>query len=228
MSCEKYQKALTDLVAMDAKLDGDMRVHLEVCASCRSYLQEEQVLFASINSDLRSHMNAALPGALVQRLQARLAHEPAAKRRWAPVLAVAAVAATAIILVGIADVQYRLHETQTPAAAEQSNGGAATLAKEAPSFASDRRPGAPPAGRRRRPARRVALPIIAGLTNPSGPKVLVPPDQQLALAEYARTLRSRSLLARALPAVSAIEPIVMASNEIPELKVEPLPDLQSE
>jgi hypothetical protein len=228
MSCEKYQDALTDLVAMDAKLDGDMRVHLEVCASCRSYLQEEQVLFASINSDLRSNVNAPLPGALVQRLQARFAHEPAAKRRWAPVLAVAAVAATVITLVGIADVQYRLHDTQTPAAAEQISGGAAAVASSAPSVARDRRTGARNAGPRRRPARRVALPTSVGLTNQSEPEVLVPPDQQLVLAEYARTLQSRSLLVRALPPASALEPIVMASNEIPELKVEPLPDLQSE
>jgi|HubBroStandDraft_6_1064221.scaffolds.fasta_scaffold103209_3 predicted anti-sigma-YlaC factor YlaD len=228
MSCEKYQDALTDLVAMDAKPDSEMRAHLDACASCRSYMQQEQLLFASIDSDLRSNINAAAPGALVQRLQARLAQEPAARSGWLPVLAVAAIAAAAIILVGIAEVQYRLHDAHPAPAAEQINGGVATVARTAPSFASDRPVGAPNAGPRRRLARRVALPTTVELTNQSEPKVLVPPDQLLALAEYARTLQSPSLLARVLPAASAIEPIVMASNEIPELKVEPLPDLQSE
>ena len=64
MSCEKYQDALIDLVASGAEPVGVVRSHLEECASCRSYLEREHVLFATIECGVRQTTNAPLPASL--------------------------------------------------------------------------------------------------------------------------------------------------------------------
>ncbi len=64
MPCEKYQDALIDLAAGGAEVVGVVGEHLNVCASCRSYLEQEQILFASIDSGVRQiSTNATASGA---------------------------------------------------------------------------------------------------------------------------------------------------------------------
>lgn len=229
MPCEKYQDALTDLAAKSAEPAGDLRAHLEVCASCRSYIKLEQFLFASIDSTVRSNVNESLPGALVQRLHARIAQESAQTRNWSPILAATAVAVAATIVLGIVTVQYQFHRTRPQAGIRRNIAGAATVANADREFS---RPSSGPSGSSRgRSSPVVTLSRVAGSAKQSGPEVIVPSDQQVLLADYARTLQSRALDARvrpiSLPAASVIEPIVIAANDIPGLNVQPLPDLQS-
>jgi len=230
MPCEKYQDALTDLAARGAEVVGVVREHLNVCASCRSYLEQEQFLFASIDSAVRSSINEPLPAALVQRLHARVAQESALTRNWSPILAARAIAIAASIVFGIITVQYRFHQTRPQAGIRRTVAVAATVANTDSAFSA--RSAGPSASLRRASAPVVTLSRVVGSAKQSGLEVIVPPDQQDLLAEYARMLQSRALDARAhqisVPAASTIEPIVMAANAISELKVQPLPDLQSQ
>ena len=229
MPCEKYQDALTDLAAKGAEPAGDVRAHLGVCASCCSYLTLEQLLFASIDSAVRSNINEPLPAALVQRLHARVAQESTLTRNWSPILAAGAIAVAATIVLGIVSVQYRFHQAPPQAGIRGTIADAATVTNTDSVFGA---PSAEPsASSRGRSSPVVTLSRVVGSARQSRLEVIVPSDQQVLLAEYARMLQSRSLDARArpisLPAASAIEPIVMAANVISELKVQPLPDLQS-
>jgi hypothetical protein len=100
MSCEKYQDALTELAASGAEPVGDVRGHLSACAACRSYIDQEQLLFAAIDSGVQASTNAALPTLLLQRFEARIAQEAPVKRAASPRwwMYAAAVAAAAIVL----------------------------------------------------------------------------------------------------------------------------------
>jgi len=223
---------LIDLAAQGADSSGDLRSHLAACASCRSYVEQEQFLLASINTTVRAGVNAALPAALVQRLQARLAQESVPSHLWSPVLVTAAT--IAIVVLCSVVVQYRWHRAQTQAVGEPAQRGVATIAKGLPLSSDGERPGVLSAHQRRRTILTVPLRRASEVAHQDEPTVIVPPGQQLLLAEYARKLQnrtkqSRTLLARTRPGseASLIEPIEMASNEIPELKLEPLPDLQS-
>ena len=229
MPCEKYQDKLTDLAAKGAEPLGDVCTHLSVCASCRSYIKLEQLLFASIDSVVRSNINEPLPGALVQRLHARIAQESTLRRNWSPILAATSVAVAATIVLGIVTVQYRFHQTRPQTGVQRTIAVAATVANTDSAFSAP--PARPSASSRDRSSPVVTLSRVVGSAKQSGLEVIVPSDQQVLLAQYARMLQSRALDARvrrvSLPAASAIEPIVMAANVISELKVQPLPDLQS-
>jgi hypothetical protein len=229
MPCKKYQDALTNLATKGAEPAGDVRAHLSVCASCRSYLTLEQLLFASIDSVVRSNINEPLPGALVQRLHARIAQESTLRRNWSPILAATSVAVAATIVLGIVTIQYRFHQTRPQTGVRRTIAVAATVANTDSAFSAP--PARPSASSRDRSSPVVTLSRVVGSAKQSGLEVIVPSDQQVLLAQYARMLQSRALDARvrrvSLPAASAIEPIVMAANVISELKVQPLPDLES-
>jgi hypothetical protein len=96
MPCEKYQDALIDLAAKGAEPAADVREHLDGCPGCRADLEQEQFLFASINSSFRQTTNAPLPRALVHRFEARLLQGLPAKRKasWLYAAAAALVIAT--------------------------------------------------------------------------------------------------------------------------------------
>jgi hypothetical protein len=230
MPCEEYQDALTDLAAKGAEPAGEVRAHLGVCASCRSYLTLEKLLFASIDSAVRSNINEPLPAALVQRLHARVAQESTLRRNWSPILAATAIAIAATIVVGIVTVQYRFHQTRPQAGVRGTIAVAATVANTDSAFSAPS--SGPSTSSRGRSSPGVTLSHVVGSAKQSRLEVIVPSDQQVLLAQYARMLQSRALDARmrpvSLPAASAIEPIVMAANVISELKVQPLPDLQSQ
>ena len=99
MPCEKYQAALIDLAASTAEPFGVLRAHLDECRSCRSYMEEERFLTASIDSALRRTANAPFPPALLQRLDARLEQQTLPKPALHPRWIYASVAlATAVLL----------------------------------------------------------------------------------------------------------------------------------
>jgi hypothetical protein len=237
MPCEKYQDALIDLVAKDAEPRGEMRAHLDTCISCRSYFEQEQSLFASIDSCVLLSVNASLPAALVQRLQARVAQEPAPRRQLFAAWVLASAAMTVIIILTgplVRRLNGRLGNGQVTAHLNR----ASTVSKPSNEFSSSAEPA---------PHRVTNQVSIAGFSGSrraanrglerrddaeklTGAEILVPGDQQMLLAEYGRTLRDRRFaFGTSSTPKHTLEPLRISTVEIPELKVEPLsePLLQS-
>src|SRR5277367_1821229 len=72
MPCENYREALTEAAAADAVPSGELRSHLDACASCRTAFTEEQQLFAAIDTGLRASANSDVPATFLPRVRANL------------------------------------------------------------------------------------------------------------------------------------------------------------
>jgi hypothetical protein len=230
MPCEKYQDALIDLVAKDAEPRRDALAHLDACISCRSYFEQEQSLFASIDSGVHLRVNASLPVALVQRLQARVAQEPAPPRQLLPAWVLASAAMTVIIILSVSFVRHsngRLANGQVIARSHR----ASTVSGSSNKFSSSADPAthsvtnpvsmASLSGPRRTTNRRLERQKDAEKS--TGAEILVPGDQEMLLAEYGRVLRRRRFTFATLSMPKhTFEPLLISVVEISELEVEPL------
>jgi hypothetical protein len=231
MSCEKYQAALIDLVARSAQLAGaapelpaDLQAHLGNCASCRSFLEEEQLLNASIDAGVRRTVNAPVPVLFLQRFEARLAQEAPVKHRWkANWMYLAGAAALIVLLLPI--LRTRLGEEPVVSPSQQ-----AQVAKQPASEVN------PPVELRRtargvseKPHRMKQTPSQQ-FPSTSQPEVLVPPEEREAFARFLSDLNGHEGLAVALvkPVVAhheqATEPVQTPEIQIAALAVQPLED----
>ena len=169
---------------------NEIRVHLNTCAPCRSYLEQEQLLFASIDSAVRQAANAPLQPALLHRFQARLTQQdppqPALSPSW--IYAGAGLATAALLLLVL--LPSLTHDANqlavVPVAVRQQTvGQPESLAQSAPrSLAS-------------MPVRH-ARKSTSGPPKPSEPEVLVPPDERIAFERFLSDLNGREDLAIAL------------------------------
>jgi hypothetical protein len=237
MPCEKYQDTLIDLAAKDAEPRGDMRTHLDACISCRSYFEQEQSLVASIDSGVHLSVNASLPIAFVQRLQARVAQEPAPRRQLFPAWALASAAMTVIIVLTgpfirhlngkLANGQFIAHSNRASTVSSPSNKFSSSADPD-PHRVTNQVSIASFSGPRRTTNR--GLEQQNDAEKLTGAEVLVPGDQEMLLAEYGSALRKRRFAFATLSTPKhTLEPLLISAVEIPELKVEPLsePLLQS-
>jgi hypothetical protein len=189
MSCEKYQYALIDLASNGTEATGDVRAHLAVCDLCCAELEQQQLLFASIDSAIRQTTNAPLPPALVHRFEARLARQTAPKAAFYPSSIYVGVAlATAVSLMLV------LPRTRTHDANRQ------TIRPVAPRQRTVTEPGkAVPAARHLDPmsTRHKRNPTSQPPRSPE-PEILVPPDERIAFERFLSDLNGREDLAIAL------------------------------
>jgi hypothetical protein len=223
MPCEKYQDALIDLAASGAEPDGVVRSHLDGCWVCRSYLEREQVLFATIEFGVRQSTNAPLPVSLLQRFEARLAQEKPAKvaprRNWI-YAACAAVAflALALLILRPRTTLERIASTQTPEVPVQEK-GAVGQAPGAPAWSS--RPVAKGNVRRNpRPKRLVARAAVS-----AGPQVLVSTEERDAFRRFISRVSERKEVAIALVSPSpenVTNQLKVEDLQISWLEIEPL------
>src|SRR5262249_55827107 len=72
MPCEHYKNALIEVAASGAASQNDLRAHLAKCTSYRAAFDEEQSLFAAIDSSLHTTVSTEIPPSLLPRVQARL------------------------------------------------------------------------------------------------------------------------------------------------------------
>lgn len=72
MPCEHYKDALIEVAASGVAPQGELRAHLDACASCHAAFAEEQSLFAAIDSGLHVTSNRGVPTSLLSRVQAGL------------------------------------------------------------------------------------------------------------------------------------------------------------
>jgi hypothetical protein len=97
MPCEIYREALRETVAAAAAPSSQLRLHLDVCASCRAAFDEESQLFAAIDSGLRVAANAEVPTSLLPRVKAKLNERAVPRFSWIPAFAVIAASAAIVI-----------------------------------------------------------------------------------------------------------------------------------
>ncbi len=224
MPCEKYQDALIDLAAGGSEVISAVREHLNVCASCRSYLEQEQVLFASVDSGVRQTINAPLPASLLQRFQPRLAQETSVKlaprMNWtyAAVAAFALVGLTLLILGPQSTPERRASKDSPEMFVEENAAAGPTLSAPLPlSF--------PPGTSR---AVRRTSQTTQPLTRPArieGPQILVSPEERDAFARFISNVSERKELAAALVSPSPekeTEALKVEALQISWLEIEPL------
>lgn len=228
MPCEHYKTALIEVGATGAAAQGELRAHLSECASCRVTLNEEQSLFAAIDSGLHAGANAGVPPSLLPRVRAALGRVTIAPR-WSSswfALVGAAVAAAAFFLAVTKNNPQRTpanlvaNRTPAPQILPSSQGASSpALSKERNSV----------------PRTPVATAGNSGqaaelASQKPTPEILVPRDQELLLVSYAQEWGSR----KRAPAVAgevvqtAMVPLEVAPIQITELDVKPLADGDSQ
>jgi hypothetical protein len=228
MPCENYREALTEAAATDSAPSRELRSHLDVCASCRAALAEEQQLFAAIDTGLRAAANAELPPAFLPRVRVSLENASASQRRLAPFLIFAATSAAIVLMVFIAarprqeikDTQARQifsvppRENPEISARSEANGTPAIAASSHSYRAAPRRNSTPP-----------------NSASSTRLEVLVPPEEREAFARFISSQQARAKVVIAVMATAPDEKDALLSVkplEIAELEVLPLASLESE
>jgi hypothetical protein len=226
MPCEKYQEVLIDLAASGAEPVGVVRSHLDGCGSCRSYLKEQQMLLAAIDSGVRQTINAPVPASLLQRFGARLAQQTAPRHsqsaRW---MCAGAAFATVAVLVLYAFPHLRLRVIREHASeVSQAAHAAIEQPQEIRPLELLLQPAAPGA------ARNLGKHLRTSGTN-AQPEVLVPPDERVAFEHFLSDLNGREDLAAAIvkPIHAQAEQRVISLDtpdvETAALTVEPIQDV---
>lgn len=97
MPCENYREALREAVVVGAEPSSQLRLHLDVCPSCRAALDEESQLLAAIDSGLCMAANAEVPASLLPRVKAKLNERAFPCFSWIPAFAVIAASVAIVI-----------------------------------------------------------------------------------------------------------------------------------
>jgi hypothetical protein len=227
MPCQHDKDALIEAASSGAGPQGDLRLHLTNCASCRATFEQEQSFFASIDAGLRITANPDVPASLLPRVRARLEEESARHCVWGANWLVLASASAMIVVFSAAlsvwrtNVTHNLVETAAkPNVSLPQKHDASTAPFVEKDSASQRQ--------------------VASFSNPSGhktpsrtksdPEVLVPRDQEILLAEYAEhwSLHKRAPLVAGDSDAMVLAPLQVAQIQIAELDVKLLADEKSQ
>ena len=227
MPCQHYKDALIEAAADGAEPQGDLRSHLANCALCRAAFEQEQSLFASIDSGLHVTANAEVPASLLPRVRARLDKESASRRIWVTNWLVLTSSAIMVVALFAARAVWRTNVVQNPVATVGST--------NVPPAQDHEHSVVLPAAKNSASHRQVAIAKNASahvtlVRRRTNPEVLVPRDQEVLLAEYAEqwSLHKRApLLARDSDA-TVLAPLQMDQIQTAELDVKLLADQKSQ
>jgi hypothetical protein len=235
MICDHSKHALLELAAAGVEPDPQLLAHLQACSSCRSAFENERSLFTSIDSCLRSSVNAEVPSSFIPTIRAQLQRESLPAQRSSTLtdrlLWVSALATAVIILVIFAhpdrrttpkpkDDQFVTQRVQSPLARQSTapNPSQPAVPQISPAIANS-------------PARKAPIsPDKKSLpTERLNSEVIVPPDDEILLARYAEQWSrhhhsSSTLLAEINP--HQLDPLQVPLIQIAELDVKPLADQQ--
>jgi hypothetical protein len=228
MPCEHYKNALIEAAAGGLDPRGELRAHLDACASCRAAFEQEQSLFASIDAGLQVTANAEVTASLVPRVLARLDEAVTPQRRWMQHLVFATAGVALLFAIFLfaqqhpsrPDIQAKqtpqipVSEPPTTNAHNQNSVSGTQIVSSNLNNSQRRGPS-------------TFLHSVAS----SQPEVLVPSDEREAFARFVATLQERGEMAVALVTPSTPEKGAPASLEplqINQLEVKPLEGAQSE
>jgi hypothetical protein len=195
MPCEKYQYALNDLAASGGECAGNVRAHLDRCASCHAYMESEQFLFAAIDSGISAAANEGLPSSLLLRLEARVFEENSAKPTKS--LAWKYVAAAAVIVLSVVWTLKPQGRRESLRISIKSEAIAEKPVSE-PLIAASRETSGPASVVRTHQGKRAEMAERIAETAASHPEVLVPPDEREAFARFLARAQGRKNVAQAL------------------------------
>ena len=227
MPCEHYKDALIEAAASGAAPSGQLRPHLDECASCRADFAEEQSLFAAIDSGLRIKANTEAPVTLLPRVRARLDEAITTQPRWMhPLVLVSSGVALALLLVLVIEPHRSVPDNvakQTPAAPTPV---ASTMGTHKDISPSNFQITSSAVNHSHAPRNSTLVHSVAS----SNPEVLVPPDEREALARFVAVINHRGNLAAALlaPAEKGDALLSLDPVQIKDLEVKPLEDTESE
>jgi len=217
MDCKRFEDQLMDaaLGGLPPERETELRAHLRECAPCRAESERQQQLVAAMDNTF-DRMAAAEPSPeMVVRIRLKIAEQPAPSRGWlvswwpAATGALAAAALVAYLMIPHTTVPQAGREqpvTVTPPPAQVANALPPVEAK--------------PPRQPRRPA--------AAAARPAEPEVLVPRDQERAVAWLYRAMQSQPQRMTALLAREArnkeeqAKPLELARLSIPPLEIGPL------
>jgi hypothetical protein len=228
MSCARHITAIVDH-ACGAAIAPEAAHHLAACRACGARFEEQRRLLEGLDDELQRAL-AVVPSATFARdVHSRIEQAPASSVRvlwWSA----CGVAATILLVVGVSvwrsadGVGPRPSTTlQQPATAERSAPAVPVdppVIKRRPDDRKTERPVArqvrPEPVRERQTA---AMPVA---------EVLVPPDQQRAIAHLMHLVRSGTLDASRLPVSRQGELTTPAELVVPPLKIGPIavPDVE--
>jgi hypothetical protein len=217
MLCEKYKNALIEAAISDAELAPAVSAHLTACASCAAELAQQRSLVGTIAANLSRKMNAPVPVATIQRLEARLAQEPQShsprslKLPWL-YTAAAFATATALISFAIPKLHTRKSSLQTVALSQVASSQTSRPTTDDRPH-TNTLPLEPAAQLEPRRVKHHSQAIAA-----SQPEILVPPDEQIALTKFVarRNARRAFVVALAAPVHQGLEPS-FKGLEIPDI-----------
>lgn len=99
MPCEEFREALSGAAAGgEQELSREVRAHLDACRECCAAFQEEQQLFAAIDSGVRQIANAEVPISLLPRVREYLDRGASPRRSFLPYFVFAGAAICAVLL----------------------------------------------------------------------------------------------------------------------------------
>jgi hypothetical protein len=232
MPCQPYKDALVQTAASGAEPVVELRAHLASCPECRSAFELERSLFASIDSGLRLTANAEVPASLLPRIRARLDETPAPVRFWSANWIVLASAAALLLASFTAYSLWHTRPKNLSPNSAQTNSPSAPVRPSQPSPAPssvshEKQLVSPPPNRpvASAPVRQPrAEPAVATL------EILVPPNDELLLTNYAQQWRQRKQLLLVAEAANETDfPLLQVSPiQITELDVKPLAEGKSQ
>jgi hypothetical protein len=222
MPCEHYEDALIEAAATGAPPQGELRAHLNGCASCRAAFEQEQSLFAAIDSGLRISANSEVPASLLPRVRAHLDEEAGVHRGWFTNWLVLAGAAVVVIALFVFSALWRTNVGQPTGQSTANNVTSPPIAARPPRpLAAQPSPGGnlPSRPHAARPTGSTPPGTSAGRS--AMPEVLVPRDQELLLTSYAQRwlVRKRPPLAASGGNETAVAILEVAPIQIAQLDV---------
>jgi hypothetical protein len=216
MFCESYRETLKEAALTGERLPAAVQAHLVTCESCRESFAEEKALFALLDAESRTRVNAEMPASLLPRVRQQIASSPAPPtRRWLVLAYVASGLAIGAIALSFAG------RTKAPSVKESPAGGVSSLARNEP-IASHKESGSRPvlvatSKKSRRPPQAAVH---------AEPEVLVSAEEQLGLQRYTASLRRMTADDRAAnvksDTVLEIKPLEIARMELNGLSIDPL------
>jgi hypothetical protein len=216
MFCESYRQALNEAAMSDERVPADVQAHLASCLSCRESFSQQKSLFARMDAEVQTRVNAQLPVSLLPRVRREIAASPAARTRRLPVLAYAASG----LAIGAIAVSFAV-QTRVPSATPEPS----PRAVSSPAFTE------PSASKEQRESRQLFVAGSKKNRRPQQvvlkvePEVLVSAEERIGLQRYAASLRSmpadRAANVKPEPRPE-IEHLEIASIDLNGLSIDPL------
>ena len=221
MGCKRFEDQLMDaaLGGLRPERERELRAHLRECAACRAEFERRQQLVTAMDRSLEEMAAVEPSPEMVARIRLKIAGQPAPSRNWltgwwpATAGALAAAALLAYLMIPGGTVQP-VRESPTVATSSQP---LPQVAKAVPPVAAK-----PP----RQPSRPATVTVAE--SHPAAPEVLVPGDQERAVAWLYRAMRREpqrmgNLLAQvAAQAEAGAAPIRIQQLQTAPLEIAPI------